>query len=99
MLVNSPEVGWYWLYEVKHGPRVPVIIIKAVSLDPNFPDNPMDRSPVLACYVGQREVDPIWAWHRCCDNRITEEKYTKMLGEPPVDASKPVDLRAMKPAF
>ncbi len=99
MRVNTPEIGWYWLREIRFGPRVPVIIFKAVSLDPNFPDNPMDRSPVLACYVGQREVDPIAAWHWCAGNPITEEEYTNMLGEPPVDTSKPVDIRAMKPAF
>ncbi len=99
MLVNSPEVGWYWLRLVRHGPWLPVAIIKETSLDPNFPDNPMDRSPVLACYVGQCEVDPIWAWHRCAGNPITEEQYTKMLGEPAVDANQPVDIRAMKPAF
>ncbi len=99
MHVNTPEIGHYWLREIRSGPRVPVQICKAVSADPDFPDNPMDRSPLLVCYAGQREVDPIWAWHRCAGNPITEEQYTKMLGEPPVDTSKPVDLRAMKPAF
>ena len=76
-----------------------VTILKAISLDPDFPDNPMDRSPVLTCYVGQREVDPIQAWHWCAGNPITEEQYNKMLGAPPVDPNKAVDLRTMKPAF
>ena len=97
--INSPEVGWFWMREVRGGPRVPVQILKAISPDPDFPSNPMDRSPVLVCYVGQREVGPIWAWHRCAGNPITEEEYTKMLGAPPVDTSKAVDLRTMKPAF
>ena len=106
----EPVEGYYAIRLTKGGPLTPVHIWHGITPDPDFPDNPMDRSLVWHFVLGHEEVelDTIWPW--CAKNPITERDWRHMLrmenwarteapAEPEANPRHPVDFNTMKPMF
>lgn len=74
---DKPEPGFYRLKLVKGGPWMPARITFGVTPDPNFPGNPMDRSPVWSAEIAGKPVhwDRIWP----CAEEIKEAKFRYLM--------------------
>lgn len=111
MKPDEPEIGFYKTRLIKGGPWVPVRIFMGVTPDPNFPDNKMDRSPVVQASIGgERHGDPYHLWIWCCGNPIKEPEYNWRMAdkewcgkhapnEPAANPRQRIDVRNTKPVF
>ncbi len=61
---------------------VPVKISREVTPDPDFSENAQDRSPVIHCYIAEREVESTEVWPWCALAPIEPDAYWNfVLGE------------------
>ncbi|HDZ73740.1 MAG TPA: hypothetical protein ENH55_13425 [Aurantimonas coralicida] len=110
MTADAPREGYYLMYRVRNGPLVPVRIYSGVTPDPDFPDNPQDRSPVLCALCDGKgvDVDSVWPW--CARRPITEAEYRYRLeaaawdrrhdpASPGANPDEPIDLNRTRPVF
>ena len=105
---DTPIAGYYLARKVRNGPLLPVHIWFGVTPDPDFPDNPMDRSPVWHAVHDGQEVDIFTIWPWCGRNPITEADYRCRMDQAAWDRrydpraprpDKPIDINSTKPVF
>ena len=110
MRENVPMAGHYKTRLVRDGPFVAVRIWLAVTPDPDYPDNVMDRSPQWHALADGKEYDVLRLWPWCAKHPIAEPDYRWMLdaaawdrkyvsNAPAAQPFEPVDLGRMKPIF
>ena len=105
-----PIEGFYAVTMTRDGPLVPVHIWYGITPDPDFPDNPMDRSAVWHFERGHQgvEMDEVWPW--CAYRPISERRYRHLLrmenwarveapAEPEANPRAKVNWDTMEPMF
>ena len=70
---DTPQAGYYLTPKVKDGAPMPVRIWFAPTADPDFPDNPMDRSPHWQALLNGQEVPIERVWPYCDRHRIEDK--------------------------
>ena len=90
--VDQPIPGFYRRKLVKGGPFVGVLIFWGCPLDP-YSGEPMQRSPMLRCWVNGEEADPIDQWTWVAGGKITQAEYEFLLA----DAAHAMEFRPAAP--
>lgn len=78
--MDQPVPGWYRRRLTKGGPYVGVVIFIGCPIDP-WSGEPMQRSPLLRCWVNGEEENPIEQWTWVAGNRITQAEYDFLMAD------------------
>ena len=108
---DGPRAGYFKMPMVRRGAMVAVRIwLDTDRRDPDFPDLPLDRSPIWRAELDGVEVEVARVWPWCDRNRIDAGEFRYLLadasharqhrpGSPEANPERAADIESMAPIF